>query len=470
MISFSFFRNLVAIIILLPSVSIVPMAQAEPVIEPTVIIAQATDRENSLSSYAISALTSDGGRVNVTFVWQMGMVWKWPWTGKEIGLVFDTPLTLQISKFSQNGSLDFAVTYSPLYLIQYNDTNGNGLLDLRATRMSREEISSGDIDWARAERPLRTYPLTPVFNFIDFERGVEPRVWRWAISPLQNRTTTINDIKTYEFSWNASATVPTYTWSFEEGYPQIIKTTVNAAFGFNLILDPEEPQIKYDFKFSDISWAEGKNVKLALLSAIQYHSQEPAVVRADSESYQFDKTWTFPPHRFTISENATDTVKAFVTYSTEAVVDGSLQPDAVKTSLQPLFLIPTFADVPRGVHVRGMTPGFTTHTSWRQYIAFSHQLGLPRFNESISQDPIIGIQVPLLIGSLGIPPTALLTPQMLILVTIVITVAFATYWSRSRTHSPNHREFFSSTICSQNLLANSDNAHTCMLIISNANA
>lgn len=455
MLPISFFRNLAGITIILSLVSINSIVQAEPFVEPTVMMTQATERENSISSYAISASTSDGGSVNVTFVWQMGVVWKWPWMGKEIGRIFDTPLTLQMSKFSQNGSLEFAVTYSPLYLIQYKDTNGNGLLDLKATRISMEEISSGDVDWARAERPLRTYPLTPVFNFIDFERGVEPRVWRWAIGPLNNKTTTIKDVNTYEFSWNASATVPTYTWSFEEGYPQIIKTTVNATFGFNLILDPDDPQIKYDFNLSDISWTEGNNVKLALLSAIQYHSQEPVAVRADSQSYDFEKTWTFEPHRFTISESATDTVKAFVTYTTEAVVDGSLQPDAVKTSLQPLFLIPTFAEVPKGVHVRGMTPGFSTRTSWRQYIAFSHQLGLPRFNESISQDPIIGMPASLLIGSLGALPPALLTPQTLVIVTIIVTMAFATYWLKSRKRFPNPQRVF----LFNSLFANSDNVH-----------
>ncbi|HUW47612.1 MAG TPA: hypothetical protein VMW36_02575, partial [Patescibacteria group bacterium] len=281
----------VATLLFLSSTFLIPMVQAEPIVEPTVAITQATNRENSFSKYGISALTRDGGWVNITFVWQIGIAWKWPWTDKETGRVFDTPLTLQMSKFFQNGSLDFAVTYSPLYLVQYNDTNGNGLLDLRAARTSKGEISSEDIDWAGTERPLRTYPLTPVLNFIDFERGVEPRSWHWAAGPLQNRTIVVNGANTYEFSWNASATVPTYAWSVEEGYNQIVKTTVNTAFGFHLMLDPEKPQIKYDFKFGDISWAEGKNVKLALLSAIQYHSKEPALVRADTESYKFDKTW-----------------------------------------------------------------------------------------------------------------------------------------------------------------------------------
>ncbi len=227
--------------------------------------------------------------------------------------------------------------------------------------------------------------------------------------------------------------MPTYTWSFEEGYPQIIKTTANAAFGFHLILDPEKPQIKYDFKFSGVSWPEGKNVKLALLSAVQYQSKESAVVGSDGERYGFDKTWAFKSQRATISESTTATMKAFITYRSDAVVDGYLQPDAVKTSFQPLFLIPTYSPVPPGVYIQGMRPDLTTHAAqWKSYVAFSHQLGLPRFNSSLSQDPIIGAEVLLLISGFGFLPEGLLTPQILTLTTVVVTLAVALYWLNAR--------------------------------------
>ena len=422
------------IIVLFSSFALpVKAVHAEPAVaKPAVTITQATTKASSLSSYNITVATSDGGCIVAMFIWQLGATWKWSWSGKSEGNVFDTPLTLQMLKFFQNGTLDFAVTYSPLYLIQYDDINGNGLLDLRTSRAFREEVSPNEIEWTNADTPILTYPLTPVFQFIDFERGVAPASWHWRIGSLQNQAVTVNNTETYEVSWNASAEVPNLAWSFTGSHSETVNTAVNVNFGFHLLLLPDEPQIKYDFKSSGVSWAEGKNVKLALLSAIQYQSKESAIVRTDGESFGFDRTWEFKSRRATISESISNTAKAFITYRPDAVVDGSLQTDAVKTSFQPLFLIPPYASVPSGVYVKGMTPDLTMHgTRWNSYVAFSHQLGLPRFDDSISQDPVIGLEVPLLIAGLGFSPS-LLTPQTLTLTTVVVTIAFVLYMLNAR--------------------------------------
>lgn len=417
------------------------VAYAEPeVTEPFVKITHAAPKAQSFSIYNITIPTSDGGRIIVLFVWQLGAEWKWPWRGESVGDVFDTPLTLQMLKFFQNGTLDFAFNYSPLYLIQYDDNNGNGLLDLGTRQAFRQEVTPNEIEWLTADVPLVTYSLTPVFQFIDFERGITPTSWRWQVGSLQNRTITVDNTETYEFSWDASARVPTLTWSFTDGHAKPVNTAVNVYFGFHLILAPDKPQIKYDFEFSDISWAEGKNVKLALFSAIQYHSKETPKIGTDDESYEFDKTWRPNSRRANISENITNTTKAFITYRPDAIVDGSLQTDAVKTSFQPLFLIPTYAATPPGVYIQGMSPDLTTHEKrWRSYVAFSHQLGLPRFDNSLSQDPIIGVEAPLLISGLGLTPNGLLTPQTLTLATVIVTVAVALFWLNAR-RSPKQFE------------------------------
>ncbi len=406
-------------------------AVAEPVVTKTL----ATPNTPSLSSYSIMVPTSDGGRFVVLFAWQLGATWKWPWRSEPVGNVFDMPLTLQMSKVFQNGSLDFAVTYSPLYLIQYDDVNGNGLLDIRASRAFREEVPPNQIEWTNADTPLAAYSLTPVFQLIDFERGVAPTHWHWQVGSLQNQSVTINNSETYEFSWDASAEVPNLEWSLIGSSSETENTTVDVNFGFHLMLVPDKPQIKYDFNLSGVSWLKGKNVKLTLLSAVQYQSKKTAVVGTDGEHYGFDKTWAFKSQRATISESATSTMKAFITYRSDAVVDEILQPDVVKTSFQPLFLIPTHSPVPSGVYIEGVKPDLATRepmpeARWN-YVAFSHQVGLPKFNSSLSQDPVIGAEVLLFISGFGLPEN-LLTPQVLTLTTVVVTLAFAIYWLKAK--------------------------------------
>ena len=80
-----------------------------------------------------------------------------------------------------------------------------------------------------------------------------------------------------------------------------------------------------------------------------------------------------------------------------------------------------------------MRPDLTMHEAqWKSYVAFSHQLGLPRFNSSLSQDPIIGAEVLLLISGFGFLPESLLTPQILTLTTVFVTLAFAIYWLKAK--------------------------------------
>lgn len=135
--------------------------------------------------------------------------------------------------------------------------------------------------------------------------------------------------------------------------------------------------------------------------------------------------------KFMISENVTDKVNAFVSYSPNATVDGVKAPNVVKEAISPLFLIPvpTLAAVPEGVYIRGICPGIVGSAPWKHYLAFSHQLSLPHFNESIEQDPLIGLTASLPTVSLSLPPATENPPTINALTVLVAasTVAAAAY-------------------------------------------
>jgi len=394
---------------------------------------------NSFSGYKITVNTTDGGKIVYLFIWQRGI--NWTLRGMTGRFIFDTPPMLQMTKYFANETLDFSITYTPLYLLQYKDMNVDGLFNLwtRGHHESDEEIDDVDIEWDDLiDKPLRIYCLAPAFNLVENRSPL-----RWDVSPLTSRNITVtlpngSAYETYEYLWNVSASVPSIPWHHDSEHEFLglrylaQPTTVNIYFSYHIQLLPENPVVKYDFNLSGITWVSGTNVKLAMISSIQYYSKETPVVQLGAKPFHgFDEDEEVSAPTFTISENATDRVKAFVSYNPYATVDGVNQTNVVKTALHPLFLIPTPVPIPEGVCVRGTYPGMEGERTWRHYIAFAHQLGLPHFNNSVSQDPVIGLVATLATVSL-ILPQDLLALRPLIAVTIIATVLFTTYYLAKR--------------------------------------
>ncbi|MEM2935810.1 MAG: hypothetical protein QW231_01370 [Candidatus Bathyarchaeia archaeon] len=413
------------------------------VAKPTVTVTNAM--KDDFSGYKIAVNTTDGGKIVYLFVWQRGI--QVHWMGIQGRFIFDTPPILQMSKYLANGTLDFSITYMPLYLLQYNDTNNNDLFDLR-TRGYREftvEVDDDEVEWEidpkeRPDRPYRIYPLAPIFHSPIFYFFEQQYPWSWNVGPLTNKTLTVNNTLTYEYSWNVSATVPTFPWLHEHGFGKYgygwKTTTVNVSFGYHIRLLPENPEVKYDFNFSDITWANAKNLKLAMMSAVLYHGKELPTVHVGAKVFHgFAKTEEMRVPRFTISENVTKAIKAFISYNPNATIDGTYTPDVVKTALQPLFLIPVpFAplSILEGVYVRGTYPGMDRKVTWKHYVAFAHQLGLPHFNEYVSQDPVIGLTATLSTTIIPFLPGDLLPLRVIVTVAVAVTAAFTIYYLGKR--------------------------------------
>lgn len=403
-----------SMLLAIPTISTV---RAEFTAEVTVETTDAAT--NNYSCHNLTVITEDGGKIVYLFIWQRGI--SWTWFGEEHRYIFDTPPILQMSKYFPNGTLDCSITYTPLFLLQYNDTNNNGLFDFwtMGHKEYNKEIDEDEIEWWELrDRVYRIYSLAPIFHFR------RQRSWSWTVSP-------IIETAPNEYSWNVSATIPAPSWFRAFGGEQ---TTINVSFGYHIQLLQENPIVKYDFNFSSITWANGKNMKLAKMSAIQYYSKEAPYIRVGTKSfYGFSKTEKMWVPRFTIREEATDAVNAFVNYTSEATVDGNS--GVVNASLQPLFLplffISTPALIPGGVYVRGTTPGMRAAPTWRHYVAFAHQLGLPHFDDYVSQDPVIGLAATLATVA-PILPVDLLPLKAIIIAAIVVTVAFTVYSLRKR--------------------------------------
>ena len=387
-----------------------------------IVTVETTDAAtNKYSCHNITVVTEDGGKIVYLFIWQGGL--NVNWRGIWGRFIFDTPPILQMSKYFKNGTLDCSITHIPLFLLQYNDTNDNGLFDFwtMGHKEFNEEIDEDEIDWGELkDRIYRIYSLAPIFHFW------RQLPWSWTVSPIDDT------LALDEYSWNISATIPALSWfRAHEGE----QTTINVSFGYHVRLLPENPIVKYDFNFSGITWANGMNMKLAMMSAILYHSKEAPYIRVGTQNfYRFSKTEKMRVPWFTISENVTEAVKAFVNYTSDATVDGNDPAPVVNASLQPLFL-PLFFDltralIPGGVYVRGTTPGMRAVPIWRHYIAFAHQLGLPHFNDYVSQDPVIGLAATLFIAPFL--PVDLLPLKAVITAAIIVTVAFTLHSLRRR--------------------------------------
>ncbi|MEM3018895.1 MAG: hypothetical protein QXO92_01445, partial [Candidatus Bathyarchaeia archaeon] len=91
-----------------------------------------------------------------------------------------------------------------------------------------------------------------------------------------------------------------------------------------------------------------------------------------------------------VSEEAFETSKAFVSYTPWALVDGNNVTDAIKTAILPAFLPALPILVPEGLYITGIVSEIDGRPS-RNRLVFAHQVSVPRFNESISHDPTIGL-------------------------------------------------------------------------------
>ncbi len=419
--------------LLTPSILPIQAQPMEAVKEPIVKITNASN--SAFSGYNITADTKDGGWITFLFIWQRKISWDYPGFSGEV--IFDTPPILQMSKYFENGTLDYSITYIPLFLIQYNDTNDNSLFDLWTTnrRSFSAEINDDMIDWwTQLDKPYKAYPLAPIFHFS------RSHAWSWEVSPLINESINVDGIETPTYSWNISATVPSVSWlrEYKPGWRRQLPeaTTLDVFFGYNLTLRRDNPEVKYDFQFSNITWANDDNsTKLAMMSAVLYHSRKPPVVRVGVKRC-FDFSETVPISvaikKFTIADNVTDNINAFVNYSPDAIIDGVLTENVVNASLNPLFLIPAPMMAPEGVYIRGTYPGIEGRRTWRHYLAFSHQLGLPHFENYVAQDPVISVAATLSTTVISFLPGDLLPLRVIATVAVFATAAFTIYYLGKR--------------------------------------
>jgi len=325
-------------------------------------------------------------------------------------------------------------------LIQYKDADDNGLFDLWTVNRHgfTEEINDDLIDWSsQLDKPYKAYALAPIFYFR------RQHAWDWTVNSLTRKDITVDvngdQVEVPTYSWNISATIPSITWLREQRYgwrPELPEvTTIRVYFGYHIRLLPDSPEVKYDFKFDGITWAnDDETTRLAMVSAVLYHSKERPVVHIGVSRYWNFSETTFMSvaiRRLTISDDVRENINAFVSYDPDAIVDGVEATDTVKTALHPLFLIPIpnimMDRIPAGVYISGVVPGMGVRRIWRHYLAFSHQLGLPHFNASIEQDPVIGIAATLATVPLQFMPGDLLPLRTLTVLAAISTVATAIY-------------------------------------------
>jgi len=383
-------------------------AQAE---EPSLTFARA-GYDSSYTGFKITAPTQDGGRVDVIFVWEIGSKRR----GEDSLRVYATYPILQMVKLLRDGSLDYSLTYIPLYLIQFDDANANGIFDVRTRTSLTREVSDEVVDWKLGgDRAFKMYSLAPMLA--RFEQGEPSRIWSWRVSdPTKVKA---EGALTYDYVWDASASVKSFGWRFIDYRHGVEGDSVDVHFGYRLALKPEGPTVKFKYGIEGAKWASGKDVKLAFVSAALYHGRDEAVVREEGKFKGFSGE-SAKDRVVALVEGAGKSVKSLIAYSSDAVVDGVNRTDVVTSALQPLFVVSTPSDVPEGANVKGVNPGFGDKVNWRYYVAFAHQLTFPRFDEGVFQDPVISLAAPLLIPL----PTALISPQWFI---IAAGAVFAVY-------------------------------------------
>ncbi|MEM2905917.1 MAG: hypothetical protein QW057_06475 [Candidatus Bathyarchaeia archaeon] len=380
--------------------------------EPSINFARAGYKDSRYTGFTVTVATQDGGRVDVTFAWQIVSRWR---EGDSLR-VYDTYPTLQMIKLLENGSLDYSVTYIPLYLIQFDDVNENGLFDIRAESNLTSGISDEEVDWRLvSDTVLRMYPLAPMFN--RFERGNAAYAWSWTVSEPSKAKA--EDISRYEYAWNISSTIGSFAWRFSNYTRNVERDSMDVHLGYRLSLKSDGPTVKLEYSIEGVRWASGKDVKLALISAVLYHGREQVALKEERKYAGFSGGLA-ENQSVALVERASESVKSLLTCSTDAVVDGVQQMGAVVSSLQPLFVASTPVDVPGTVNVRGLNPSFEDKVLWRYSVAFANQLAFPRFDERIFQDPEISLIAPLLI----LKPLVFVSSQWFAVAVVTVSVVY----------------------------------------------
>jgi len=378
--------------------------------------ARAGYKDSPYTGFKITAPAEDGGRVEVVFVWQRASKWR-GWREGDPLRVYDIYPTLQMVRLLSDGSLDCSVTYVSLYLMEFDDVNGNGLFDLSTGRRLTTEIPDEEVDWRLIDdKVLRMYPLAPMFNHYEQEKSSYD--WSWEVSePAKPKA---EDASLCEYAWSASSTVRSFGWRFVDYRQGVERGSIDVHFGYLLVLKPDGPTVKLEYGIEGVHWASGKDVKLALISAVLYHGREQVVVR-EERKYAGFSGGSAKNQSVALVERAGESVKSLITHSPDAVVDGVQRTDIVASSLQPVFTVSVPPDVPETVNVRGLSPGFEDKMPWRQSIAFAHQLAFPRFESRIFQDPAVSLVAPLILPQ----PSAFVTPQLFIVSAALILVVYA---------------------------------------------
>jgi hypothetical protein len=434
---------LALILILLSIISSIPFAKALPtkaVSKAFVRQVKASGIGNPYSAYRIGVNTTDGGRIEYLFIWERSIELNWKgFYGK---LIVGTSPILHMSKYSKNGSLEMSLTYVPLLLMQYNDSDGNGLFDFwtRKGKSFSDEVEQEDIEWeGLRDKPYRIFPLAPMFQMI-----FRQQKWEWKVSPLSSRNLTLGDTVYQEFSWNISAKVPSIPWFYSEIDKDdkehlrrigLEWTSIEVTLGYHVRLLPHNPEVKYDLDFANTSWADGKNLRLAMISTIIYRGEDPVVVKLGGKGFKvFQKTIISDEPIILISEKAFEASKAFVSYTPWAIVDGRNVTDAIKTAINPAFLLATPIVVPQGLYATGIITELEGRPS-RNRIAFAHQVSVPRFNDSLSHDPTIGLVADLATVALPMLPWDTVSIRMLLIGGTLALAALTAYLLSSRMRS-----------------------------------
>lgn len=380
--------------------------------EPSVAFARAGYKDSPYTGFNITAPTQDGGRVDVIFTWEIASKWR-GWREGDSLRVYDTYPTLQMVRFLGDGSLDYSLTYIPLYLIQFDDVNGNGIFDVRTRTSLAKEVFDEEVDWSlSSDRVLRMYPLAPMLSRL--ERGEPSYTWTWGVS---------NPIKAngrFEYVWNTSASVENFGWRFVDSRHRVEKDSVDVRLGYHLSFKPEGSTVKLEYGIEDVKWVSGVDVKLALISAVLYQGMDEVVVREEGKYEGFSGA-SAKDRTVALVEKAGESVKSLIAQSADAVVDGVHRKDVVTSALQPVFVVSTPPDVPEGVNVKGLNPGFGDTAYWRHSVAFAQQLAFPHFKEKVFQDPLISLVAPLLIPL----PTTLISPQWFIIASVAVFIVYA---------------------------------------------
>ncbi len=384
--------------------------------EPSVTFSRAGYSDSRYTGFNITAPTQDNGMVNVIFAWEIASTWR-GWREGDLLRVYDTYPTLQMLKFLGDGSLDYSLTYIPLYLIQFEDANENGLFDVQTQRSLTKTLSDEEVDWKLShDSTLSMYPLAPMIT--RFELGDPAYTWSWSASdPTKAKA---EESSTPEYVWNLSASVESYGWRFIDDIHRVERSSIDVHFGYRLSLKPEGPKVKLEYGIGGATWASDGDINLAIISAVIYHSKNEIVVKEEGEYKDFSgastKDW-----KVALVESAGESVRSLIASSPDAVVDGINRTNVVTSALQPVFIVSTPPDLPESVNVRGLNPRFG-ETAYGQYsVTFAHQLAFPRFEETVFQDPVISLLAPLLIP---LPPV-FTGPQWFIVASVAVITVYA---------------------------------------------